>query len=583
MEWKNNREMLLAIAKGNVVFDLLLEHGRLVNVYTEEIMEEVSVGVLAGRIAAINSASSQAKEKVDLHGAFLVPGLLDAHMHIETSNLNPHAWEQLVLCHGTTTAFCDPMELANVYGSEGIELFGELTKPLKMHIFTQIPSRIPAIEGYETNGGKIGSQEVERLLKRPEVSSLGEVSAVSFLNGEKELFAKLSAANAAGKIINGHYPMPEWNGLNAFVAAGISDDHESVSYEELKQKLCLGLPVMVREGSIEPNVEALVKGIVKEGLPTDSLMFCTDDKSALDLLEKGHVDYAVRKAVELGMSPIQAVKMATLNTARHYHMEQEIGSITPGRRADFLVVTDLEHLVIKDVYVDGKKVDTEERKEINYPDRVFHTIHLPENFSADSLKIRTENEHPTVRVIRIAKNELTTTEQRVRLKVGNGVLCPDIANDILPVAVIERYGKNGNVGNAFVQGLQIHEGAIASSHAQEANNLVVCGTNYEDMELAVRKVAEIDGGMVVVKNNQVLYANPMPIAGILYECEAQEALERMKALREAVQKTGCPIPEVFSYLSVLTAPSIPQLGLTDVGLIEAASQKKLKIIVDKEK
>ena len=501
-------------------------------------------------------------------------------MHIETSHLNPASWAESTLPHGTTGIFFDPMMSGSVYGESCFDMLEELLKKVPTHVFYQIPSRVPMSEKLETTGGSIDSDTVKRLMNWDKVSSLGEVNGISVVRSEKDILNKIQSARQAGKRINGHCPGARWDELNTVAAVGLTDDHESTTYEELLHKLSLGFTVMVREGSIEPNVEALIRGVVENHLPTDHLLFCTDDKYPIDLLEKGHVDYTVNKAIACGLDPVKAIKMATLNTAVYYGISDRYGSITPGRAADMILFRDIEHIVPEQVYIGDKLVakDGKVAYSVDYgrmPGDV--SLHVHRRITEKDLYIYTPNLQEYCRIIEVCENDLCTKERKQFIKSEKGILQADLEQDILPIAVIERYGREGGIGRGFIKGLQLKRGAIASSLASEGNNIVVCGANYKDMAAAVRILVEMGGGMTVVENGQAVAQNPMPIGGIMYGCSAREAVERLRNIEDALQKIGCKNGKAFTYMCVAPAPSIPELGLTDKGLIDVRQQKIISL------
>lgn len=580
-----NQKNLIRAAMGELPFDLVVRNARLVNVYTERI-EEAVVGIKDGRICVINPKRQKAEQELDCAGAYLVPGLVDAHMHIETSQLNPGAWAELAVPHGTTAIFTDPMELANVSGTDGVRCFAQMLNDLPLHAFLEIPSRVPAAEGLETSGGVISPDETRALLEASFSASLGEVNATEIGALNENTLQKIAFARQLGKVVNGHMPCLSWTQLNAAAAAGISDDHESTAFSELEEKLSLGIAVMIREGSIEPNLAPLVKGILAQTLPTDSLMFCTDDKNAEDLCRKGHIDFAVKKAISLGMPPVKAVKLATLNPARHFGLEAEFGSITPGRSADFLLVSDLEKFKIEAVYFKGKlaaqegkacfKMSQDYRN--SYP-ALCQSVMLSRGIMKEELFLRSAKEVVSVRVMGIEENSLLVTAREATVRVVGGFILPDTAQDILPVAVIERYGKNGGIGHGLIHGIGIQDGAICSSLAQEGNNLVACGTNAEDMLIGLKEVARMNGGIVVVQHGSILAKKELELGGIISLCSVRKLILQNEIIERALYRIGCRQSNAATYLSVATCTAIPHYGLSDMGLVDVNTHQIVPVIL----
>ena len=569
----------IAANRGEIPYDCIYQKAKVINVYTESVMT-ADVATLDGYICALNPIHQKAVQYVDCSNMFLAPGFLDAHMHIETSHLNPAAWAEITLPHGTTGVFFDYMMSGSVYGEDSIMVLAELLKQVPTRVFYQIPSRVPVSKELETTGGIIDQEEVRRLVNQKNVCSLGEVNCISVMQGEESTLEKIQIAKEAGKRINGHCPQSMWEELNTAAAVGIMDDHESVSYEELLQKLSLGFHVMVREGSIEPNVEALIRGVVADNLPIDHLLFCTDDKYPLDLMEKGHINYAVNKAIACGMNPIKAIKMATLNTARYYGLDSRYGSITPGRVADMILFKNMEHIIPEKVFIGDKKVAENGTitYDVDYSRRKGkNSLHLSKKIKQEDLYICSENVQEICRVMQVCDNDLCVKELKKTIQSCEGILYADVEQDILPIAVIERYGCNGEIGKGFIKGLKIKSGAIASSLASEGNNIVVCGTNYKDMAVAVNELVKIGGGMIITENEKVIAQNPMPIGGIMYECPAKEAVMRLSKIEDALERMGCRNKYAFTYMCVAPASSIPSLGLTNKGLIDVKEQKVVSL------
>lgn len=573
----------VAANNGEIPYDCIYQNAKVVNVYTESVMK-ADVATLDGCICAINPSNCEAVHYIDCKDLFLAPGFWDAHMHIETSHLNPASWAEITLPHGTTGIFFDPMMSGSVYGEACFDMLEQLFEQVPTRVFYQIPSRVPISEEIETTGGVIDADSIQRLMNRKKVSSLGEVNGISVIRGEESTFWKMQRAKEAGKRINGHCPKSTWDELNAVAVAGITDDHESVTYQELVQKLSLGFNVMVREGSIEPNVEALIRGVVENNLPIDHLLFCTDDKYPVDLMKNGHVDYAVNKAIDCGLDPVKAIKMATLNTAEYYGVSNLYGSITPGRMADMILFRDIEHIVPEQVYIgdklvakDGKIIDAIDYGRMPKDD----SLHLRKQLTQEDLYICSSNPQECCRIMQVCKNDLCTRELEQMVKSCEGVLQADVEQDILPIAVIERYGKEGGIGKGFIKGLQLKRGAIASSLASEGNNIVVCGTEYKDMAVAVNELVRMGGGMIIVEKEKVLAKNPMPIGGIMYDCSAEEAITRLQKIEETLGELDCKNRDAFTYMCVATAPSIPVLGLTDKGLIDVQQQNIVSLFCEK--
>ena len=564
--------------------DLKLENVNLVNVYSSQIYP-TNIYIKGKRIVSIDPlAELKAKETLDCGGMYAVPGLIDGHMHFETTLLSPEALADVLVPHGTTTVMADLMEIANVAGLEGVKTLVNSIAELPYRTFIQVSSRVPTAPGLETTGGVLGLAEVEEMLDWPESISLGELDPSKVLVIKEEYLKKIAAALQRRKIVNGHAIGRDGHELNVYASAGMSDDHECVSYEHLLERVQLGLTVMLREGSTERNVEELITGVLKHGLSHEHLIFCTDDKHAIDIRDEGHINYNVNKAISLGMPPIQAIQMATLNCARHFRLEDEIGSITPGRLADILLVKDLSNITPSKVIFEGNVVAENgnlvvESKRGIYPEWIKETIKLYKPITAHSFVVPAKSQGSTtlVNVIRIYNDQIINEWDEEELTVANGQIISNPAKDILKLAVAERYGKAGGVGIGFVKGFHLQGGALATSVSHDHHNIVCVGTNDEDMACAVNAIYMLQGGMVVVKEGQVIGKMELPIGGLMSEKPADIVLKELEEINTAAQQLGCHLPSPFMTLSFISLPTVPKLGLTDLGLIDVLKHELVEV------
>lgn len=573
-------------AKGVIPFDKLFVNMKLIDVYGERVIENASLGVCGGVIASVcPSFDAGAEEIIDCGGIYAAPSFIDCHMHIESSHLSPSAYCEGAVPHGTGCIFADPMQLANASGEDGLRAFCSMLENQPVHSFIQFPSRVPAAEGMETSGAYFSPEDTLLLMKKLSAVSLGEVNALEL--EKQSVLEKLAFAAENAFHINGHCPGLDHDSLCAAAAAGIRDDHESETGEELSQRLLSGIPIFIREGTIEPNCAPLVSEIVKKKLPTDSIMFCTDDKSPYDILKNGCIDNNIRIAIKCGMNPVTAIKAATLNAARHFGIEHKIGSCTPGRYADLVLFEDLEYPKIAKVYFKGElaaengRIVRPTQEPVNKYAELYKTVKLPESLSEDSLAVCTDKgSRADVVYISMAGGSLISHKGEETLTVSDGRIIPDTKKDILPIAVIERFGKNGNIGKAFIKGLGIKKGAVASSTAQEGNNIVVSGADYSDMLAAVRAVAEAGGGSAIVCGGRLLALRRLPLAGIMGTGSIEEETESARRFEESLKLTGSDNPMLMAMLTVSLCPSIPEIGLTDKGLIDSYSHEYIQPIKD---
>ncbi|WP_407307752.1 adenine deaminase [Desulfosporosinus sp. SB140] len=564
--------------------DLKLENVNLVNVYSSQVYP-TNIYIKGRRIVSIDpKATLSAGETLDCGGMYAVPGLIDGHMHFETTLLSPEALADVLVPHGTTTIMADLMEIANVAGIDGVKVLLNSIAGLPYRTFIQVSSRVPTAPGLETTGGILGLAEVEEILNWPESISLGELDPSKVLFIKEEYLKKIASALQRRKIVNGHAIGRVGQELNVYASAGMSDDHECVSYEQLLERVQLGMTVMLREGSTERNVEELIAGVLKHGLSNEHLIFCTDDKHVIDIRDEGHINFNVNKAISLGMPPMQAIQMATLNSARHFRLEDEIGSISPGRMADILLVKDLANIKPVKVIYEGKVVAEKghlvaESRRGNYPKWIKETVKLKVPISAPSFAVPAKGQGPTTRVnvIRIYDDQIINEWDQEELAVANGKIVSNLEKDVLKLAIVERYGKTGGVGIGFVKGFQLKKGALATSMSHDHHNIVCVGIHDEDLALAAKAIYELQGGMVVVNEGQVLAKMELPIGGLMSEKPAGVVLKELEEINAAAQQLGCRLPSPFMSLCFISLPTVPKLGLTDLGLIDVLNHKLIDV------
>lgn len=568
---------------GHIPCTLKLANVKLVNVYSGEIYT-TNIYIYKKRIVSIDpKADLEAETIIDGKGMYAVPGLIDTHMHFESTMLCPETLSNVVTPQGTTTLCADLMEIANVAGAEGLKAMLVSADKLPCRMLIEVSSRVPTAPGLETTGAILGAPEVAAIMDWPDSVSLGELDPSKILFPKEEYLRKIEDTLAKRKIVNGHAIGRLGQELNVYASAGISDDHECVEPEELLSRLRVGMSVLVREGSSERNVDTLIRGVLREGLPTDHLMFCTDDKHAHEIKAEGHINYNVARAIELGMAPIAAIQMATINAARHFRLEDELGSITPGRLADILLVPDLRAMKPAEVYYEGKLVArdgevVEKAVAADYPDWIKDTVHLMNPITEESFKVPTTSAgETTVRVIDLIKDQIINNSATAVLKVENGSIAMDIENDILKLAVVERYGKNGHVGIGFVRGFHMKHGALAYSMSHDHHNIVVVGTNDADMALAVNTVASGKGGLAVACCGKVIDHMALPIGGLMTTEDEETVMTRVNDINERAKDLGCDLAAPFMTLSFISLPTVPELGLTDLGLVDVLEHKLIPV------
>jgi adenine deaminase len=541
---------VIAAALGKNTGDLLLKNGQMVNVFNGQI-EKKDLLIKDGMIACCECCiKDQAKKVVDLQGKFILPGFIDAHVHIESSHLSPAAFGNAILEKGTTTVIADPHEIANAAGVEGITFMTENAKEAPIDIFFMVPSSVPATT-METAGATIDAQTVKTILKlHPSFLGLGELMNVpGILDGDPETLAKIEAAE--NHIIDGHYPMGSGRSLMAYAASGVSSDHESVTAAEAAEKLANGITVFIREGSSAKNLNDLI-GLVDDYNHT-RFCFCADDIHAEDILAHGDILNCIRKAVRQGLNPIYAVEMATINPANHYRLPHR-GAIAPGYIADLVIVNDLTAFDIDSVYKNGKEYESSYQPQ----ETRFGTFILKKK----DFRFPAMAENRKARVIKISDGQLITEEQIYTKK--------ELIEhtDLALMCVIERYGKNGNIAYALVEGFGIQKGAIASSVAHDSHNLLILAKDEREFAFAAKTMEQIGGGMIVTENNRVLAKMALPIAGLMTYEDADTVAGQEKDLAKAAKDLGIALTSPFMTLSFLALPVIPHLKLTDKGLFD---------------
>lgn len=584
---------LISCGLGETECDLKLTDLKLVNVFSNEIYA-TDIYIKGKRIVSIDpDANLQAKEVIDCCGRYAVPGFIDGHMHFESTMLSPEALSSVVVPQGTTTLLADLMEIANAAGEAGLKEMIRSIDSLPYRLLVEVSSRVPTAPGLETAGAVLGSREVGDMMKWEESVSLGEMDSSKILiSKEDEYLEKILSALEERKVINGHAIGRLGQELNIYASSGISDDHECVTGRELIERLRVGMKILIREGSTERNVDALIRAVLDEKLDFDNLMFCTDDKHIGEIREEGHINYNVNRSIRLGVPPVKAIQMATINTARHFRLEHEIGSITPGRLADILLVDDIREIRPAVVIFEGKVVAENGSllREIpvsNYPAWLKDTVHLKKPVTAKSFALPAAMENTTaeasqakVHVIQLIDRQIINRDTAFWLPVRNGYVQNDPDHDILKLAVVERYGKTGGIGIGFVSGFQLKRGAMAYSMSHDHHNIVVVGTNDEDMADAVNQVAEMKGGLSVVCSSVTLAKMPLPIGGLMSELPASEVDIQLEEMNKAAGSLGCSMPAPFMTLSFISLPTVPELGLTDMGLIDVQNHRLISTVIE---
>ncbi len=556
-------EGVIAAARGDIPGDLLFKRARIVNVFTSEV-EEGDVLIKDGYVAAIGPGY-RAQEAVDLQGAYLLPGLIDGHVHLESSYLYVDQYARAVVPRGTTSVVTDLHELANVAGLRGLRRYLRDARSLPLDVFLMVPSCVPATFHLETSGATLGPREIRTALRWPEAIGLGELmNFPGVIQGHHACLDKVKAA--WGHVLDGHAPKVRGKDLNAYLCAGPRSDHETTQWEEGQEKLRRGMYLMIREGTTEKNLEELLPLVSDDTYPR--CMLVVDDRSCRDLLYEGDMDAVVRKAVRLGLRPIRAIQMATIIPATHFGLRQH-GAVAPGYVANLIVADDLYDLRARQVYYRGRLVAQEGRplfQGIRRTPRWLMRTVRPVELSVDSFRLRARP--GPLPVIEIVPRQIITRRIEASPPRQGDYVLADPSQDILKLAVVERHKGTGNVGLGLVKGFGLKRGAIASSFAHDSHNLVIVGANEEDMLTACHEIWRMQGGLTAVCDGQVLASLPLPIAGLMSPRPLEEVAKALDEVEGAARELGATVPAPFAVLSFLALPVIPDLRVTDKGLVD---------------
>lgn len=554
-------ENLIHIARGDEPADLLLKNARLINVYSGEIyLTDIAI---AGEYVAAVGEGYQARDVLDLQGRYVCPGFIDAHVHIESSMVPPREFARVVLPHGVTTVISDPHEIANVLGLEGIRFMLQDAKYGPLSMFVDAPSCVPATN-METSGSQLEFYDLATLLGNPWVIGLGEVmNYPAVVHADRRVLQKIQAY--AGKIIDGHAPGLAGRDLNAYCAAGVASDHECTDLNEALTKLRLGMTIFIREATNAHNLEPLL-GLFREEFAS-RICLCSDDRHPHDLIDQGSIDYMIRTAVARGVPPLLAIRAATLNPAEYFRLHDR-GAIAPGKRADLVVFSSLEDLRPELVYRGGRLAARDgEMMPWEQPERgtkARGTI----NVRWDRLNFAVPAAGEQMRVIGMIRDQLITENRVMAPLVVDGFVAADPARDLAKLAVVERHFGTGRVGLGFIQGMGLKAGAIAGTVAHDHHNIVVVGMDDESMTLAVREIANMQGGMVVVTPEGVRARLPLPIAGLMSDKPIAVVRDQYNQLAAAAAELGTTLHDPFMALSFMALSVIPSLKLTDLGLVD---------------
>ena len=564
----------ISAGRGDALADMVLKNARIVNVFTDEI-DTADIAISGNSIVGVGTYHG--RKEVDLHGKYVCPGLIDGHIHIESSMLCGPAFEQAVLPHGTTAVVTDPHEISNVAGLEGLDFMLETTKNLTLSVYFMLPSCVPATD-LDESGAVLNAEQLRPYYGDPRVLGLAELmNAYGTVRCDPKILQKIRDCTEAGKIVDGHAPLLSAKDLNAYIAAGVQSDHECSNIEEAMEKLRRGQYIMIREGTAAKNMEALMP-LFREPY-CSRCMLVTDDKHPGDLLQGGHIDYIIRKAIAAGVDPVVAVRMGTLVPCQYFGLAHS-GAVAPGYTADLIVLSDLEKFTVEQVYKKGKLVAQQGR--MLHPAaltvdkarfaRVFDSFNMDE-VTPEQLQLKQTGTRQ--RVICLTPHALLTTEKIVPFCQHPGTAPGvDVAQKIVKLAVFERHHRSGHVGLGFLGNYGLQCGAVASSIAHDSHNLIVAGTNDADMVLAGNTVRKNKGGLAFALNGQVVGELPLPVAGLMSTESAESVEEKLQALKAALKAHGISEDiDAFMTLAFVSLPVIPKLRLNTYGIVDVDAQR----------
>lgn len=582
---------LVDVAMGRASADLVIRNGRWVCIQSGEIIPGTDIAIKGDRIAYVGESAAHTitgqTKVIDAKGRYLVPGLLDGHMHIESGMLTVTEFVRAVIPHGTTGMFVDPHEIANVFGLDGVRLMVEEATHQPIHVWVQMPSCVPSAPGLETPGAGLGPSEVAQAMSWPGVIGLGEMMNFPgvYLSDEK-MHAEMSEVRKAGKVIGGHYASPDLGlPFHGYVAGGPEDDHEGTRLEDAVSRVRQGMKAMLRFGSAWHDVAAQIGAVTELGMDPRHFILCTDDSHCETLVTEGHVNRAVKEAISHGLEPMTAIQMVTINPAEHFGVARDVGMIAPGRYGDVLLVDDLSNLSVEVVISNGKVIAERgglsiELPPYNYPDWAVKSIHLGHPLQIDDFRLAAPGDGSyTANVIGIIENQAPTRHLKFRVTTSSGEILTDMEQDIAKVAVVERHKGTGGVQVGLVNGFGFNVPcAIATTIAHDSHHMIVVGTSDEDMAMAANELARLGGGQIAIREGKVLGQVELPIAGLMSSESAEVVARKARTVLDGFKACGCQLNNPNMQMSLLALVVIPELRISDLGLVDVSRFEFIPVI-----
>ena len=583
---------LVEVAMNRAPADLIIENARWVNVHSGEVIANTTIAVAGGRFASAGPGISVQRgpetQVVDAADRYAVPGLCDAHMHVESGMVTVTEFARAVIPHGTTSMFIDPHEIANVLGLDGVRLMHDEAIAAPINVFVQVPSCVPSAPGLENAGAEFGPDEVAAALTLPGIAGLGEVmNFPGVAAGDPRMMGEIAAAMRAGKTVGGHYASRDLGtAFHGYVAGGAADDHEGTQVEDAIARVRQGMRAMLRLGSAWYDVASQIKAVTERGLDPRYIVLCTDDCHSGTLVEEGHMDRVVRHAIAQGIPPLTAIRMATLNPAEHFGMERELGSITPGRRADLILMSDLVAFEPDTVFARGRHAAEGGTLTIDipawtYPETAKQTVKLGRALAASDFDIRVRHgpDKVTANVIGVVENQAPTRALTRELQVESGIVQASTDADVCHIALVERHRATGGVINGFVSGFGYDRPcAMASTVAHDSHHMIVVGTSKQDMAFAANRLSEVGGGVSFFSEGAELALIELPIAGLMSDESAGKVAAKAKQLANAMKRCGCHLNNAFMQHSLLALVVIPELRISDMGLVDVRTFKFVDVL-----